>query len=432
MGKIKEKSLIQYLLCYLLILTAGATLWTYVLGGIGFKALIVLLINLLVLLKYKIKIPQSFSMYSIVTLGLFMGLSYYTDGGFLAGNDFNSTLSFVIYTFTAYVIYKIDEENAARIFIRTVYFFAAISIFFFAIQVVLGNGVFPEAIFRSVNYRSEYGFLLYTICKINMRNYGIFYEPGVYQTVLSAALYLLMFNDNLNLSEKTKRKYMIVLSVAVFTTGSTTGYISLAILYVFNVLSGSGSKRMKAGFILLLIVGGIGLDYVANGTDSLIYSIVIRKFLEIGFNRNSGYYRYGTSGGARVYLIDIALQVLGSKPLTGIGSTSYYMNYLNGTAWENGGTGNILCITIAKRGIVFTILAVSYVIHNAYKTKKNLYSFLAYLLVFFNTIFAQSQLVYGVFAFAAFVACRNAARQEIKDTELANTSVNSVRSTQGI
>ena len=133
-GKIKKRSLIQYLLCYLLILTAGATLWTYILGWIGFKALIVLLINILVILKYNIKVPPSFIIYSSVTMLLLLILTRYTDGGFFNGNDFNSTLSMVIYALTGFVVYRIDEENAPKVYVKVVAFFASISIFFFTIQ----------------------------------------------------------------------------------------------------------------------------------------------------------------------------------------------------------------------------------------------------------------------------------------------------------
>ena len=410
-GKIKKRSLIQYLLCYLLILTAGATLWTYILGWIGFKALIVLLINILVILKYNIKVPPSFIIYSSVTMLLLLILTRYTDGGFFNGNDFNSTLSMVIYALTGFVVYRIDEENAPKVYVKVVAFFASISIFFFTIQVIFGPSAFPEFIFRDVNYRSEYGFLLYTICKINMRNYGIFYEPGVYQTVISVAIFFLLYHDNLKLRDNTIRSYLIILTLAMLTTRSTTGYITLAILYSFNILSGSGSKKMKALFLSMLAAAVISFDYFANGTESLLYTIVLGKFAEIGFN--NGYYRYGTSGGARVYLIDIALQVLRSNPLTGIGSNSYYSSFLSGTVWENSGTGNILCITIAKRGIVFTTFAIFYFLQKAFQNKKNIYSFIAFVLVFFNTIFAQSQLVYGVFAFAAFVDCGSLRKEHI-------------------
>lgn len=402
--KLRKREFAQYLLGYLLILTAGATLWANVLGNIGFKAAIVLVIILLLMKKYKIALPISLTIFYATTVIMLLILTEYMDGGILAGNDFNGIISTLIYSLLGYELYIIDKKSASRVFVRIVSFFAAISIFFFAIQVTLGAGAFPEFLFRNVHNRSEYGFILYTICKSNQRNYGIFYEPGVYQTVLSSAIFLLLFDKTLFATKKKKILYVLILIIAMLTTGSTTGYISLTILLAFYVLSTNGSKKRKLFMMLIIIATVIIIEYLINRETSLLYIVVLRKFLEIQFGE--GYYSYGTSGGARVFVIDIALQVLEKAPLTGIGSKAYYSNYLDGTVWEDSGTGNIFCITIAKRGIVFTTLVISYFIYKAFKNRSSVYSFCAFVLVFFNTIFAQSQLVYGVLAFVSFVHCK--------------------------
>ena len=396
---VKKRTLIQYLLCYLLILTSGAVLWTYVLDFIGFKALVVLLIDIVLIIKYRIKVPMLFVAYSIVLMAFLIILTYITDGYFI-GNDFNSTLSMLIYALLAYVIYKIDETSSSLVYIRTVSFFAIVSIFFWGIQVVFGSKAFPEFLFTDVNYRAEYGYLFYTICKIDLRNYGIFYEPGVYQTVLSVALFLLLYNDNLILKKTERRKYLVVLVITMLTTKSTTGYLSLAFLLIPYVLSRNGRKRLKALVILGIIVGIIGLDCILNANDSLLFRVVLAKFA--GINFSNGRYNYASSGGARVYLIDIALRVLSTRPFTGLGANSLFSEHFKGTYWETNGAGNILCMTIAKRGILFTLFCISFFLLKAFNNKNSIYSFIAFVLVFFNTVFAQSQLVYAVFAFAAF------------------------------
>lgn len=81
-----------------------------------------------------------------------------------------------------------------------------------------------------------------------LRNPGIFWEPGAFQTFIILALMIELF-----FVEKNERKIwrVIVLNIAMITTISTTGIISLVLLWV--VYSFTQPKKGKTTFILAII-----------------------------------------------------------------------------------------------------------------------------------------------------------------------------------
>lgn len=80
-----------------------------------------------------------------------------------------------------------------------------------------------------------HGMFLYSHRTVDMRNVSIFTEPGIYQMVLNTAIFVLLFlRDKLvSFSDKKVGRALMILSCALLSTQSTTGYISLCFIVLF-------------------------------------------------------------------------------------------------------------------------------------------------------------------------------------------------------
>lgn len=96
------------------------------------------------------------------------------------------------------------------------------------------------------------------------RNAYLFGEPGEYQSLISAALYLLTFEEN-GLPEKKKARYLAVFLVTLLTIQSTVGLVNLAVYGAATLLAkkgpappeGRGGRRRWTGPAGGLAAGGL-------------------------------------------------------------------------------------------------------------------------------------------------------------------------------
>lgn len=409
--KLKKSEFIQIVLLYLLLQTHGGTLWRIVLGNFRIKAVAVLALTVFVALKYGIRIPNYLILYIGINLTLFFISANVTDGSIGAASDLGAVFAMNIYVLLAYVILKIHKAGAVRKYIAMVVFFATISLFFFGLQLLFGNGIFPELLFKPVGGGNLCGFLLYTVNKGRNRNNGFFYEPGVYVTVLNVALYfLLYYGENIEMNKKQRNRDIFILFLAILSTGSTAGYMVTAVLVCGTILAGKRKRRQKTMMLLFLIAAVFSLDFLWNKQNSLVYKYVIFKFADIGWNRTTGYYQYGSSGGARIYMWMKAMEALRISPWWGIGSTGYFAQLSEGV-WQNEGTGNILAISLVRRGLLTTASVIAPLLYSCYKHKKKLIHFLVFGFMYGVTIFSQAELIYASFALLVFFI------QETSETE---------------
>ena len=103
-------------------------------------------------------------------------------------------------------------------------------------------GAFPRQLWR--NHSVLFVNLWLSVVPVGMqdyfRNFGIFYEPGIFQFYLNIALLIELFSN-----KKINVFRVLVLTVAVITTLSTNGYISIVLVffaYGLFVILGSGNR----------------------------------------------------------------------------------------------------------------------------------------------------------------------------------------------
>lgn len=385
----------------------GAVIWSGVIGDGYVNLLIVAIIALFVIIYFNLPFRKSFLLYCVLTAACYFISSFMNGIGLSSGLNIKTALIIDINILLASTLINLGKENAVTLYVKMIVFFAFISIVCFACQQAFGTEIFPTNLFPYLRWgRGHWGYLFYSYTK-DARNYGIFYEPGVYQVLLNSVLYILFFwNDMLLVSEKSKQRYIIIVLLAIATTASTTGYMSAIVLLAGFLIKrrGVNSDERKLEKRILMIVAIVIIffcvDYFRNGDNSYLSMYMFGKIEETTIT--TGAVNYNSSGGARLFIVNQALEALKTNPLFGVGSINL-SNAIADEFWSGFGTGNVLFGTIATKGLVTLLVTIVPVLYCAYNNRKSRIDFIVFLLVYFNTILAQSQLLYGSFVFLALI-----------------------------
>ena len=206
--------------------------------------------------------------------------------------------------------------------IKVVTFFAVISIIGYIIQ-LLSPSILQKlltsyaSIFNDSDWstgerilinKRVWGIIFFSMREGELqRNIGIFTEPANYQIVLNVTLFMLLFFQKyLSYDLRKIIKVFFLLSIALITTQSTSGYIVyFAILLIYILSNKRNSDSSFAGTLkrnILLLVGiGIcllGIDFLVNNQRSILYTVAISKLIgnngTFDLNAGSGYYRMVT------------------------------------------------------------------------------------------------------------------------------------------
>lgn len=191
---------------------------------------------------------------------------------------------------------------------------------YFLYKVVPGAfGAFPRHLWR--NHSVLFVNLWLSVVPVGMqdyfRNFGIFYEPGIFQFYLNTALLIEFFSN-----KKINVFRVLVLTVAVITTLSTNGYISLVLIffaYGLLVILDSGKKNKiyrKIVFFALLSVSVI--IFIILIDKGVIGSRVFEKFSS---TKTSGSYYDRTNA------IGYALSKIFQNPLLGVAARGIEDSY---------------------------------------------------------------------------------------------------------
>ena len=406
--KIKKSSIrafCQYLLLYLLLLCQDAGLYR---NNSDTIRIIIFFVSIFFIIVWKINVnKEEIAYFGVVILVMSTLRFYHRDAQFI-----DEMLKVLEHLLVAYTACKIDGEKCGTRFVKIVTFFSTISLIAYVIANSLPE-IYDLPIFASYEVAwagstlTFKGLLLYVYRSFEpFRNNGIFTEPGVYQIVLSAAIFVLLFNGRLLfLNEKKKIRYLIILCITMLTTTSTTGYISLAIL----ILLGAMQRKILfpenhiARRILIASAFIVMLDYCIRGTDSIINIYLFEKMnaVTLDGSKITEQSMWTSSGNARMAVYYQMLQVITSRPL-GYGFTNFY-NLLN-LLYNGNAAGARLLVYIAAMGIMPMLLVFFPIFRIMWKNRTSIYQFIAYTFIFINTGIAQSKGIYAAFALLPLIA----------------------------
>lgn len=223
----------------------------------------------------------------------FLFLSMFVVGDFSGGYF----LKIALFLFSYFFFELSDTERFIDAFLNVMKVIAVVSLIGFIFGSFISDISFLPTLKSTV--QSEYVSLFFTNIPSQLdlqnRNYGPFWEPGVYQAYLIMALFFSLFY------KKGRNRFEVVLfTVTTITTFSTTGIIALCFLFSGYVLSVSKEKeegkKSKWLVVLLLFVGGLYLWFGNN-----IWEMVFQK-LRLGTESASFSSRWNAIG-ANFYIM---------------------------------------------------------------------------------------------------------------------------------
>lgn len=326
-----------------------------------------------------------------------------------------------------FVAYSICPKNFIDRYVKIVLIFAVISLIFYFIQITQ-----PDLLRRFLtpvsgwgdgeNWGSEfYGIWLYTYRGrlAQYRNNGIFTEPGLYQMLLNSAIMLLLFFPSLiKWNPKQNARAVVMLVITVLTTGSTTGYISLAVILLGYLLKGSRRNEKVRGrkyitLFLVLIVGTIIVEYYIRNENSLLYNFVFSKFLDMGINENA-------SGNGRLQVLSICIELLKNNKIgfiVGVG----YGAVTGAISNASSATGGAFIVSyLAAVGIPVLIYTIYPYILSTFGSNGYKMESVVCLFLYFNTTFAQSREVYASLMLLPFAIYELSKLRSVSETNRIN------------
>ena len=299
---ISKTALAQYwIIC--LIIYAHSSILSYIYKDVFI--IVSLLTSAWYILKYNNRIREiqnKFLSRNTILLGVALILTVLVTYGNLSINSVFNILSSFFLILAAILI---DRKKFIIRFVKTVVFFAGISIIIYILCEIGFSNIYSSISHYNGNLsgyqmESSYGLILYHLLGNNPRNIGIFMEPGVYQIVLNTALFLLLFRCH-NLAVRKKLKYLVVLIITNITAMSTAGYFTTLIIiltYLLKKQSDYKERRLKK-LILSLILVLLILSMVL-GFNEVIYKVIFSKILnssgKIDLTISTGYARIASLG----------------------------------------------------------------------------------------------------------------------------------------
>lgn len=392
----RKQAVIQYLLCYSVLLTGNSYLMSYFIEPcVNYLAVVVIAIALLVP-KY-----WHFRDVAFVTSILVMSMLVRVTAGGAGISVFTRyalTIGLIVFAI------KVSAKDFLKRMLRVVCFLTAVSlVLYFARLAVPGlyymlpfyefesqGTYYSMAAADSVNYHTK-GLFLCCIREGESRNIGIFTEPGVFQGVLTAALFSVVFmHKQINVSAKERAISTLVILLGIVTCGSTTGFISLAAMLAFYFLLPSGGQRRrkvsaKGGFkqylVLLISLGLMALvcDYYVRGDASILVESVFNKLFSTdgSFSVNQG------NGAVRIDSVVASLELLSRHPFgVGFDEVQAYKGALS--------VGAGLFTTTAALGFPFALAYLYWLLAPVFRSRIGAAAVCSYLFLYFNYAVSQS------------------------------------------
>lgn len=315
-------------------------------------------------------------------------------------------IGFFTRVFIAYAAIK-SVNNFCLSYVRAMVILLLISFFFYFPYIILHCfGISAEGIVTWVsNFLGSISFtrrsvLLHTFLKeFSYRNSGMFWEPGAFQGYLNLAL-LFLFIFKSKISKSQFNKYFYLISIAVVTTLSTTGYIILflyILLYFYDKIIKLHNINLKIIFMYVFVfffsLSGI---YFYNNLDFLEKKISYE--LNIVHSRDKSWYK------SRFGSVIFDLEYINKRPLTGWGAHSRTRYALHPQLSSSEGMGNGFSDFVAKFGAIGFLTWFVFVYRSfRHLTKNNQFLSVFFCLIILLELQGECFLGYPIYLGLAFL-----------------------------
>lgn len=407
---IRKSALIQYALIYLMMIYNGGVLYADIKVErpiyIQIVSYTIIIVGFLAIFFNKKKYGNQYCLYISAILVIAVMIVRYTVGGV----GLSALVDYLSCIMMAFLTVSVDKKMFPTRVINVVYCFAGLSVICYLLQIFSPNilKMLLSPFKSSFSYNdwsaaayggsmvnisyTAWGKLLFTMREGEMtRNLGIFTEPGNYQIVLNCAMFFLLFLPQFYLfNNKQMKRRFIVITLAILTTQSTSGYLILLSYFItfFFIKDYSNMTNIRKTILGLLFLAAIFLilDYNIRGNNSLLYTAVIGKLFNEGnmdITASTGVWRLGTIGTSALLMI---MHPLGA----GFDTTfSVIQQQLAGSA------GGALMAFGAALGIIpFFATIIWYIYPVVRSSSLTVAAKITFMILFFQSAMAQSKVFY--------------------------------------
>jgi len=222
-----------------------------------------------------ISVKNNFSLRLIIT-ALIMCLIISTVS-IISGDNLKETLIMLSVVITAVlVVASIEFKVFCELYSKIMFFISSYSLIVYIISITIPSFIrlFPPTYYRVGRESYDLGFTIVNLSLDPMRNMGIFWEPGVFQTFLVLAITI-----NIFIGKEKQKLRLFIYSLALLTTFSTTGFISGFMLIIIYTIK--NNMKFNAGLLrvfvsILSIIVGLLISY--SFLPTVIQHAVLGKF----------------------------------------------------------------------------------------------------------------------------------------------------------
>lgn len=261
----------------------------------------------------KNRIFKDFCLYTnILPAAIFAGLLVYY---FIKGNDIYTLIHYaVLVVFGLSFAFVVPFKTFTKYYNKTLLFIASFSVIVFFIMMFAGKTQFFSSTFTNVNeanYRSFCG-LYFRIDVGEPRNYGPFWEPGIFSLMLLVAIIFELFNEKPNI---------VNIAVFVLTIGTTFSTSSIIMLPFCLVLYFALKNNKKWFYITLPIALLLSASFIVLGNPSFNIPVFSRIFSKFFSGDSNG------SFSTRLYSPLYGFHLFGKSYGLGLGPNIFDDNY---------------------------------------------------------------------------------------------------------
>lgn len=324
----------------------------------------------------------------------------------LVNNDSMVVIFLMVVPLMLGILYTITFtfEEIAKAYVKVMAIICIISLVCF-----IGSILLPSVFCRDMVYRESQGDYFYHFFYIfvkrddatNLRNYGMFWEPGAFQAFISLALLFVLQKPKLNIP------IFIIFTLATASTFSTTGYITYAILLLFcNKKYWSRYQRI---FVYVMIV--VAALVVVNFSELLLEgeSSTFGKLEELNEGGMDNFEMTSTS--VRYYALIKPIEAFFKDPIFGVGYLGlqkYTEIYLHGM---------ITCTFVnyfAIYGLFFGLIMVSGYFRISKRISSNWLNGIVIFCVLMLIIFSENLIRIPMFTLLPLISYQNLNTYQMK------------------
>ncbi len=233
-----KKIHIYYILLFILLFFSGNPLASKLFGN---KVGLVMFGMTILVLGKKIILDKLF-FHLFLKIAFFLIVLFSLQNLVLGFVSWLGAFNFMLKILTGGIIVYYLKSSFPYVFFKVVFFLSLISLFFYFIINVLGISM-PNILLS----QGRYSYLFYSASVSHFhQNQGMFWEPGAFAGVLTLCLALNFERVTTHL--KRNRREAIVITMALFSTMSTTGFLVFFVIVFFAIL------KFKYKFLSLILM----------------------------------------------------------------------------------------------------------------------------------------------------------------------------------